>query len=418
MQPQNWNKAVIQNLQDMIITQADRNIFLRQSQKLKVLLTIPPKERTDEHIKQISVLVQSVKFISRYREKPYYNELCRNLYVKTFQQRKTIFKQGDTGTCFYVILSGLVKIYADEPTCFSGYFKKREVAVLGKGNCFGEIALFFGSQRTATVIAESDCDLLMLDKDVFQKYIQGDSEDLDLQSTNLKDVRRFLNTVQQFSLFTPEEIAQISTKCHKQIHQQQTILLKQGVVPKQLFIIKKGRVRVIKKIEVGYQYYELDELESGTVFGDHACITDCKSEYTYITSIASEIIHLNGFDLKQYISQEKLDKYVESIHFYPESETLFQMQIEDLQWKQYKKQIVQNVVNDKLNSRGFDRRMRLPELRYKLLDAPDQQIYQRTFVLQQSCRTPQHKQLFRREIETLRNQISPKRMKRFEQNYL
>lgn len=41
------------------------------------------------------------------------------------------------------------------------------MAVLGKGNCFGEIALFFGSQRTATVIAESDSDLLMLDKDVF-----------------------------------------------------------------------------------------------------------------------------------------------------------------------------------------------------------------------------------------------------------
>lgn len=64
-------------------------------------------------------------------------------------------------------MNGLVKVYAEEPTYFEGFNKKREVAVLGKGNCFGEIALFFGSQRTATVIAESDSDLLMLDKDVF-----------------------------------------------------------------------------------------------------------------------------------------------------------------------------------------------------------------------------------------------------------
>ncbi|CAD8113938.1 unnamed protein product [Paramecium primaurelia] len=416
MQPQNWNKAVIQNLQDMIINQADMSIFLRQSQKLRVLLTIPPKERTDDHIKEISVLVQGVKFLSRYRDKPYYNELCRNLYVKTFQQRKTIFKQGDKGTCFYVILSGIVKIYANEPTCFPGQFKKREVAVLGKGNCFGEIALFFGSQRTATVIAESECDLLMLDRDVFQQYIQGDSETLDLQSTNLKDVRHFLKKVQQFSYFTSEEITQISTKCLKQTLKQQTIILKQGVVPKSIFIIKSGRVRVIKKIDVGN--YELDELEQGSIFGDYACLTNNISDYTYITSMPSEIIQINGFDLKQYVSQENLNKYIESIRFYPEPETLCQMQVEDQQWKEYKKQLIQNVVNDKLNSRGFDKRMRLPELRYKLIDAPDQQIFQRTFVLRQSCRTPQHKQLFPREIESLRNQISPKRMKQFEQNYL
>jgi CRP-like cAMP-binding protein len=42
--------------------------------------------------------------------------------------------------------------------------KRREVAVLSKGDCFGEIALFFGSTRTATVVAETECDLLMLDR--------------------------------------------------------------------------------------------------------------------------------------------------------------------------------------------------------------------------------------------------------------
>ncbi|CAD8126890.1 unnamed protein product [Paramecium sonneborni] len=418
MQPQNKNNLVIQNLQEMIKNQGDMSIFLRQSQKLKVLLTIPPKARTDDHINQIGILVQRLKFLSQYSDKPYYNDLCRNLYVKTFQQRKTIFKQGDTGTCFYVILSGIVKIYADEPTIFPGYFKQREVAVLGKGNCFGEIALFFGSQRTATVIAESDCDLLMLDREVFQKYSQGDQEAFDLQSKSLKDVRRFLKKVQKFSIFTQEEITSISTKCRRQNYQQQTIILKEGDIPKCIFIIKSGRVSVMKKIEVGSQYYEIDELEQGCVFGDHGCITNSESECTYITSMKSEIIYLNGFDLKQFISQENLNKYMENIKLYPERETLNKMQVEDVKWKEYKKQLMQNVINDKLNSRGFDRRMRLPELRYKLIDAPDQQIYQRTFQLDKSCRTPQHKQLFRREIESLRNQISSKRMNYFEQNYL
>ena len=91
-------------------------------------------------------------------------------------------------------MNGLVKVYAEEPTYFEGISKKREVAVLGKGNCFGEIALFFGSQRTATVIAESDCDLLMLDNAI------------DLQSTNLNDTRRFLHQVKRFEVFSSEEL--------------------------------------------------------------------------------------------------------------------------------------------------------------------------------------------------------------------
>lgn len=45
----------------MIKNQADMSIFLRQSQKLKVLLTIPPIERTDGHIKEICNLVQVCK---------------------------------------------------------------------------------------------------------------------------------------------------------------------------------------------------------------------------------------------------------------------------------------------------------------------------------------------------------------------
>jgi hypothetical protein len=39
-------------------------------------------------------------------------------------------------------------------------------------------------------------------------------------------------------------------------------------------------------------------LEKGCVFGDEACLLNEPSKYTYITSIKTELIMLNGFDVR------------------------------------------------------------------------------------------------------------------------
>jgi CRP-like cAMP-binding protein len=52
----------------------------------------------------------------------------------------------------------------------------REIARIGAGECFGEMAMLTGQQRTATVVASTDVDVFMIDKAGFQDILAGNPD--------------------------------------------------------------------------------------------------------------------------------------------------------------------------------------------------------------------------------------------------
>lgn len=69
--------------------------------------------------------------------------------------------QGDPGTSCYVILSGVAGVYV----------RGEYVASSGPGSMVGEIALIDHRPRTATVVADSDLDLLEFDSAAFRTLL-------------------------------------------------------------------------------------------------------------------------------------------------------------------------------------------------------------------------------------------------------
>jgi len=73
-----------------------------------------------------------------------------------------IFRQGDVGDQFYVIVSGEVEVIREMP---DGQVTRQ--ARLGKGEYFGEVALLTGRRRNASVRALSPVNLMCLGRDEF-----------------------------------------------------------------------------------------------------------------------------------------------------------------------------------------------------------------------------------------------------------
>ena len=65
---------------------------------------------------------------------------------------KVLCEEGTSGHEFYLILDGEASVRR----------KNRKVATLGRGDYFGELALLDRGPRSATVVAESDMQLLVL----------------------------------------------------------------------------------------------------------------------------------------------------------------------------------------------------------------------------------------------------------------
>jgi CRP-like cAMP-binding protein len=75
---------------------------------------------------------------------------------------KVIMTEGEAGVFMYVVLSGRVAIS----------IKSKIVEWVGPGGVFGEMALVDQSPRAATAIAETDCDLLSINRGDFLKMVK------------------------------------------------------------------------------------------------------------------------------------------------------------------------------------------------------------------------------------------------------
>ncbi len=72
-----------------------------------------------------------------------------------------VVDQGDPGTDCYVIVDGTASVYV----------RGEHVAASGPGSMVGEMALVDHRPRTATVVADTDLDLLRFDSTAFRKLL-------------------------------------------------------------------------------------------------------------------------------------------------------------------------------------------------------------------------------------------------------
>jgi CRP/FNR family transcriptional regulator, cyclic AMP receptor protein len=78
-------------------------------------------------------------------------ELCE---IRAVRPGKVLTEQGAPGRQFFVVLSGTARCEVDG----------REIREFAPGSFFGELALLAGGPRSATIVAETAMELLVLDR--------------------------------------------------------------------------------------------------------------------------------------------------------------------------------------------------------------------------------------------------------------
>ncbi len=92
------------------------------------------------------------------------------MQIQRFKKGDLICKESSHGDNMYIITSGRVIVYK----CVGD--QQFDLAQLTSKNFFGEIALLTGEQRTATVQAVEDTEVLVLTKDDLLKKMHQDQQ--------------------------------------------------------------------------------------------------------------------------------------------------------------------------------------------------------------------------------------------------
>ncbi|MDB4890336.1 MAG: ATP-binding cassette protein [Gemmatimonadetes bacterium] len=96
---------------------------------------------------------------------PALGELLADLDRKTVQAGELVIREGDPSGAMYIVEEGRLRVFVEEDG------RRKYIAYYRKGDFFGELSIFKGATRAASVEAVSECTLSALRQDTFNRLL-------------------------------------------------------------------------------------------------------------------------------------------------------------------------------------------------------------------------------------------------------
>lgn len=150
----------------------------------------PPKSETQVPQNEILQRLQEVDVLSPLSSDSH-QSIASATKVHVYSKGEAILRAGAAGDSMFVVHAGTVSVRISDPGATGG----AEVAQLGPGSVFGEMALLTGEKRTADVIALTDVVALEIGKDSLQSILHDHPELAGAISEKVLERRDHLATV-------------------------------------------------------------------------------------------------------------------------------------------------------------------------------------------------------------------------------
>jgi cAMP-dependent protein kinase regulator len=183
-------------------------------------------------------------------------KLIGRLDLRLLGANEEVFREGDAGATLYVIAEGDVSVDSHG----------NQLATLGPGAFFGEIALVTDLPRSATVRAVGRVELLAIDREVVREAAAEQPEIIGVLLGFVRDrlVDRITRTSALFQPFTEDERGELAGRFELVEVDAGAQLITQGERADGLYIVLAGRVDVTRTGEPA----AIATLGSGDVFGE------------------------------------------------------------------------------------------------------------------------------------------------------
>ncbi len=197
----------------------------------------------------------------------------------TYDAGQVIVEEGASGNTFYSVRQGLVEVTrgpADHP---------KVVARLGAADCFGETAMLKDGQRTATVRALSQTEVIELPSEAFEKVVAT------VGGVDFAAVLRAASTIGKSKLFRElpaERLSSLATQFEPRSVPAGTDVVRFGEPGAEFYLLAKGEVDVLAADGT-----KLNHLSDGDHFGEIALLRPVNRTATVRTTTETLLLVLS-----------------------------------------------------------------------------------------------------------------------------
>jgi len=125
-------------------------------------------------------------------------------HAAQYKQGAVIIDENALGEALFLVVEGEVKVFKGEGD------RRQDLAVLGRAELFGEMSLIEGDLTSASVVASTDVDLLVITKSDFEGLLEKNHE------IAFKVYKTFCHTLSERLRKTSDELANLREELEDQ----------------------------------------------------------------------------------------------------------------------------------------------------------------------------------------------------------
>ncbi|CAD8100662.1 unnamed protein product [Paramecium sonneborni] len=211
-----------------------------------IILTKSSYHRTQSEIEILKKATSHIEYFQKLMEKDQglllWERCLRKMSYTYLSYGQTLFREGDIGTTFYIILQGRVSIH--KRLLVQEEFDDRELIQLSDGQCFGELALDNNEPRSASVKAILPTHLAVLEAEdymVINKTVINQQRQIYFEEFAKLNIFKDWKFISIKSLFDVIKLNKYGFN---------HIIYKEGDPSNEVYFIQNGQFKVIKTLRI------------------------------------------------------------------------------------------------------------------------------------------------------------------------
>ena len=201
-------------------------------------------------------------------------KVVEHMYEKVVKAGEILIQQGDTGLAaqeLYVVKEGEFEVRELRKGV------NIKVAMKGRHDVFGEVALLFDQPRNATVAATKDAVVWVLERAVFRHFARTRMEE------TKSEVQVFMNQVPLLKNLSDDEQGRLVDAFEMKTWARGAVVVRQGDPGDFFYIIKNGEAEVTQ--EAAEQVKRVNHLFKSDFFGEMALLDPSQPRVATVTAV-------------------------------------------------------------------------------------------------------------------------------------
>lgn len=244
-------------------------------------------EHATDDFKDFPEAVHPIPLLSSMSEAAFKRVLA-TLVLRRLPAGAFVIREGEPGNSFFFVAGGALRVFATD-----GLGRQTELAQLGEGAVFGEMALLSAQPRTATVGCSTEVDVL----EVGRSSLAALADELGAVAEALHGFTRerllgnLMATSPLFKPFNRMQQRDLLRRFTSHDVSPGTVVINEGEEGRGLFVVLSGELDVSRRTSDG-ETIPLGGLKTGDVFGEISLLRNVRTSATVLAQRTATVLFL------------------------------------------------------------------------------------------------------------------------------